>query len=121
LPEYRNGGKFSRMEQRSLRKFTLLVLLNLACLAYLGLVTILHVTTGSARLDGSIGVFFGLFVCSRPAANFLDMLLFWRSARPPGWTWQTLALWLALNLATLLLGWAVIVAGATHFTMPVRG
>jgi hypothetical protein len=108
------------MEQRSLRKFILLAFLCLACLGYLGLAASVHVTTGSLQLDGSIGVLLGLFVCSRPAANFLDMLIFWRSARPPGWTWQTLALWLGLNLATLLLGWAVIVAGATRFTAPVH-
>ena len=106
------------MEQRRARNFTLLVVLIFLAGAYTLAIVILHLQTGNTRLDGAIGVVFGLYVCSRPAANFLDMLLFWRSSRPPGWSRRALLLWLALNLLALLAGWIVIVIGATRFTAP---
>jgi len=118
LPETLKRGKVSRMEERWARKFTLLIVLILLAGAYSLAVIVLHLQTGNPQLDGAIGVVFGLFVCSRPAANFLDMLLFWRSSRPPGWSRRTLLLWLALNLLALLAGWIVIVTGTTRFAAP---
>jgi hypothetical protein len=106
------------MQERWARKFTLLVVLILLAAAYSLAMVLLHLRIGDPRLDGAIGVVFGLYICSRPAANFLDMLLFWRSSRPPGWSRRTLILWLALNLLTLLAGWIVIVTGTTRFTTP---
>jgi hypothetical protein len=74
--------------------------------------------TGTALLDGSIGIVLGLYICSHPAANAVDMLFFersapWRRSTP----WSNLG-WLALNLLTLLAGWVVIVIGAARFASP---
>jgi len=67
--------------------------------------------TAPPRLDGSIGVILGLYTCSRPAANALDMLFLERSAlRRVTSKWAELA-WLALNLLVMGLGCFVIVTG----------
>ncbi len=84
----------------------------LLALAYLGLLYLLHTLTGDNVLDGVIGVVLGLYTCSLPAANAVDLIFAERSTslavsslRAGGW-------WLALNLLTLLAGWIVIVVGA---------
>lgn len=66
-----------------------------------------------ALRDGAAGVLLGLYICSHPAVNALDLLLYrrhegWRrSLREAG------AFWLALNLLVLAAGWLVITVGAT--------
>lgn len=73
-----------------------------SCLSYL-----LPTLTGVRSLDGSIGVILGLYTCSRPAANAVDMLFFERRL-----TWNhSMLLWLALNLLVFGLGCLVIVSG----------
>jgi hypothetical protein len=67
--------------------------------------------TGSSTWDGTIGVVLGLFICSRPAANAVDVL-FERGGRrrsPNGWRAMG---WLMVNLAVMAVGWVVIVGGA---------
>jgi hypothetical protein len=71
--------------------------------------------TGSLVLDGSIGVVFGLFICSRGAANLLDVILFGRYQNQL-LSKQAQAWWLALNILILVVGWTVIVTGTTQFT-----
>ena len=67
-------------------------------------------------LDGTFSVLFGLYICSHPAANAVDLLFFERkSYRRIISNWST-AQWLALNILTLLMGWIVIVIGTTHLT-----
>ncbi len=66
--------------------------------------------TGIHELDGLIGVWLGLFICSHPAANFLDILLF----RGDG-GWHSPLSWLTLNGFTMLVGFLLIVAGTTRF------
>jgi len=74
--------------------------------------------SGNRLLDGSIGILLGLYICSKPAGNAVDMLFFERGAlRQISTDWAGLR-WLALNLLVLLLGWAVIFVGATRFTSP---
>jgi hypothetical protein len=118
LPEPRKRCKVHFVEEQWARKFSLLVILILLAAAYSLAVVALHLRTGNSRLDGAIGVVLGLYICSRPAANFVDMLLFWRSSRPPGWSRRTLLSWLVLNLLALAAGYIVIVVGATRFTAP---
>jgi hypothetical protein len=84
----------------------------LLALVYLSLLYFLHTLTGDNVLDGIIGVVLGLYICSLPAANAVDMLFAERGAfrqLSPHWTGGR---WLALNLLTLLVGWIVIVIGA---------
>jgi hypothetical protein len=71
-----------------------------------------HSLTGSYRLDGVIGVLLGLFICSRPAANLLD-LLFTRRHYTASAEWSAMG-WLVLNVLVMIVGWIVITVGATH-------
>jgi hypothetical protein len=57
----------------------------------------------------------GLFICSRPAGNAVDMLFYERGAfRRLTSAWAGIG-WLALNLLVLFVGWLVIVSGAMRF------
>jgi len=89
--------------------------LILLALLYLGLVVFMPTLTGVSLLDGSIGVVLGLFICSRPAGNAVDMLFYERGAfRRLTSGWAGIG-WLALNLFVLFVGWLVIVSGAIRF------
>jgi hypothetical protein len=68
--------------------------------------------TGTPLLDGIIGVLLGLFICSRPAANMLD-LLFTRRGQSAA-SERSLMGWLILNGVVLFIGWFVITIGATR-------
>jgi hypothetical protein len=84
-------------------------------LLYLGVVFFVPTLTGVSLLDGSIGVVLGLFICSRPAGNAVDMLFYERGAlRRLTSGWAGIG-WLALNLLVLFVGWLVIVSGAMRF------
>jgi len=72
--------------------------------------------TGVSRLDGSLGMFLGLYICSHPAANMLDVLLFMTAdVRERILTNRSGQLWLGLNAVTMLAGWVVIFSGALRF------
>jgi len=75
--------------------------------------------TGSNKLDGSIGVLLGLFICAFPAANLLDVLLFAGSAGRGSSSWRSTLGWLGLNLLVLFCGWNVIFIGTTRFVSPM--
>jgi hypothetical protein len=70
---------------------------------------------GDARLlDGTIGVLLGLYICSHPAANGIDLIFLERGAfRRVTSRWSGVS-WLALNGLVMFVGWLVIVAGATQ-------
>ena len=74
-------------------------------------------TIGSVNLtDGSIGVLLGLYICSHPAANGIELLFLERGGlRRVSAQWNGIG-WLALNMAVMVVGWLVIVVGATQFT-----
>jgi hypothetical protein len=84
----------------------------LLALVYLGLLYYLHTLTGDNVLDGIAGVVLGLYICSLPAANAVDMIFAERSASFALSSLRAGGRWLALNLLTLLAGWIVIVVGA---------
>ena len=86
--------------------------------AYSGFLYYLHSLTGTYTLDGAIGVALGLYICSRPAANAIDVLFFERDAlRQISSDWSEVG-WLALNVVVLVIGWLVIVIGATRLVGP---
>ena len=74
---------------------------------YSAVLRFLQTLTGVPLLDGSIGLALGLYICSRPAANAINMLFFERDALRRISEWSVLR-WLALNLLTLLAGWMVV-------------
>jgi hypothetical protein len=85
---------------------------------YIGWFSARQTLTGIPRLDGSIGILLGLYICSHPAANGLDLLLFMRpEAREAITATWAGRLWLGLNALALLAGWAVIFAGTLRFVV----
>ena len=73
-----------------------------------------HTLTGNPTVDGSFSVLLGLYICSRPAGNAIDLIFFERSPFHRMITeWSSIG-WLALNILTLLMGWIVIHLGTIH-------
>ena len=87
----------------------------IACL-FVGWLATFGEFTRNARFDGSLGMFLGLYICSHPAANMLDMLLFMTAdTRERITATHSGQFWLVLNALTMLAGWVVIFIGALHF------
>ena len=93
------------------RTLWVLVLLGMA---YSGFIYYQGTLTGANNVDGFIGVVFGIYICSHPAARLVDMLFIGRGARRRFPSRRSAALWLALNLLVLLIGWIVIFVGTTR-------
>jgi hypothetical protein len=75
-----------------------------------------QVLTGNPTVDGTFSVLLGLYICSRPAANAIDLFFFERSPfHRVIKEWSSIR-WLALNILTLLMGWMVIYLGTAHLT-----
>jgi hypothetical protein len=68
------------------------------------------------KVDGLVAVVFGLYICSHPAANFLDMLLYRRSSLYQPGTPRAELIWLGFNLLVIFIGWLVIFMGTTRLT-----
>ena len=79
-------------------------------MAYSSLLRFLRTLTGSAMLDGSIGLALGLYICAHPAANAVNMLFFERDTLRQVSEWSIFR-WLALNLLVMLAGWTAIFMG----------
>jgi hypothetical protein len=72
---------------------------------------------GGNRLDGALGVLLGLYICSHPAGNFLDLLLFKRNLWVQDLTSRRLSWWVGFNLVVIFIGWLVIYTGLLHFPL----
>jgi hypothetical protein len=98
------------------RKVKTLWVLVLLGIAYSSFLWFQLTPIGTGQVGGIIAVLLGLYICSHPAANLVDMLFFSKapdigshlSSR------QSRVLWLALNMLVLLVGWIVIFAGTTR-------
>lgn len=101
-------------QQRNRHIITLSILAVLG-IAYSGLFYSERGLTGMNHLDGIIGVVFGLYICSHPAANLVDMLFYKRTIRHPFSSKRSIVLWLLLNMLVLLVGGVVIFIGTTRF------
>ncbi len=88
--------------------------LLLLALAYIAAINFLGTITQNASADGIIGVVFGLYICSHPAANLLDYLFYHRRIRPSG------SIGLVLNSMMMFLGWVVIFVGTMRFVSHLR-
>ncbi|HEX2184258.1 MAG TPA: hypothetical protein VHN78_01975, partial [Chloroflexota bacterium] len=84
------------------RNTALLGAMVLLAFAYGGLLTYRHTLTGTSTPDGILGVVIGLYICSHPAANAIDLLYLGRaSLRQVSTGWSGMA-WLGLNLLVML-------------------
>jgi hypothetical protein len=101
--------------KRSRNDRTLWALIG-AALVFGALFAVRHPLIISNKVDGLVAVVFGLYICSHPAANFLDMLLYRRSSLYQPGTPRSEIIWLALNLFVLLVGWVIIFMGTTRLT-----
>jgi hypothetical protein len=102
-----------RKEKQRVRNVGLLVVLGAFAVGYGVVLGLRHRVIGGATVDGGIGVLLGLFICSRPVANLLDMLLFetrWRVS-----TRRADLAWVMLNLLVLAFGCIMVMLGATLF------
>lgn len=96
------------------RKTRVLWGLILLAVAYGGVLRVLPALTGIATVDGIVGVILGLYICSHPAANAVDLMFYARGAlRQVASGWSGVG-WLALNALVVFIGWLVIVSGATR-------
>ena len=100
------------MQYQYERNTKLLWGLVVLALGYSYLLTFLPTLAGINLLDGSIGVILGLYICSRPAANAVDMIFFERGTLRRITSKGSGLVWLALNLLALGLGCFVIIIGA---------
>jgi hypothetical protein len=89
-------------------------LLILIGIAYSSLLRYEYTLTGTDKLDSIIGVVLGLYICSHPAANLVNMIFFWQSGRQLLSSRRSAIFWLALNMLILLVGWVVIFLGTTR-------
>jgi hypothetical protein len=88
--------------------------LLVAAAAYLVWASYFRPLEQSGLIDGTIGVLLGLYICSHPAANGIDLIFLERGAlRRVASRWNGVS-WLALNGLVMFVGWLVIVAGATQ-------
>jgi hypothetical protein len=86
-----------------------------AC-AYLAWMVYWPMLTGMTLVDGSVGVILGLYICSHPAANGIDLFFLQRGAfRRMSSGWAGLR-WILLNALIMFVGWLVIVFGVARFT-----
>jgi amino acid permease len=98
--------------RHNLRTLWILILL---AITLGGLYYSLPTLTGVSEIDGLLGVCLGLYTCSHPAANFLDILLFRGHTSPWDAIRGSAASWLALNLFVMLVGFLLIVAGTLRY------
>jgi hypothetical protein len=105
------------MERRKGRlNFGMLGIMALLALAYAVTIYVWRPLSTAHKVEGSIGILLGLFICSKPAANLLDLLFDLLQNRFQRVRGLRLILWLVLNMIILLVGWFVITLGATRFT-----
>ena len=104
-----------QQQPRSLTRLWLVALLGLVYTAILFLRPLL---LGRPLLAGSIGVLLGLYICSHPAANGIDMLFLGRRGHYVERSPQAEAIWLLVNFLVLLVGLVVTIIGATRFSLP---
>lgn len=102
------------------RQYRLGVLSLLLALAAIYTVWVLWrgTITGRHSWDGVLGVLLGLYICSRPVGNALDILFSQDSGR-----WRDLfkragITWLVFNLLVLIAGWFIVALGATRLPQP---
>ena len=101
--------------KRSRNYRTLFVMIGIA-LVFGVLFALRQPLTLNNKMDGLLAVVFGLYICSHPAANYLDMLLYRRSSLYQPGSLRSEILWLVFNLLVLFIGWLVIFMGTTRLT-----
>jgi hypothetical protein len=93
-----------------------LAVLLVPAAGYLAWQYYLPFATGEYRVDGVVGVLTGLYICSYPAANGIDMIFADRGNIRRIFSRKSGFIWLTLNALVMMVGWFIIVIGASRFT-----
>jgi hypothetical protein len=107
-------------EYQHSRSLTRLWVAGLLGIGYSAVFALRPALLGQPVLAGSVGVLLGLYICSQPAANGIDMLFYGRVGGHVERSRQAETVWLMANIAVLLVGLVVIIIGATRFSLPGR-
>ena len=91
----------------------LLLLMGVAG-AYGGWEYLLPPRTAVSTPDAVVGVLLGLYICSHPAANGIDLIFAERGAMQRMTSEWSGVRWLALNFLVMLVGWMVLVVGVSR-------
>jgi hypothetical protein len=83
--------------------------------AYLAWILFFPEFTVGLLFDGSVGVLLGLYICSLPAANGIDLMFMERGAFRRAVKQASGVEWLMLNALVMIVGWFVMVLGAARF------
>ena len=78
--------------------------------AYVAVVDARRSLTGHHLVDGLIGMALGLYICTYPAANMIDLIFGGVGGRRRAAGWPRVG-WVLLNLGTLGVAWLMITAG----------
>ncbi len=103
-------------QRRHRRNTTLLVILVIIAAIYCLLLYFNMPLTMNLKVDGIVGVLYGLYAASHPAANVLDLLFYARDEMRQGLSKKAYALWWGLNGLVLVAGWFTIVFALIRFT-----
>ena len=95
---------------------TLLFVLIIFAVVYCSLLHFKVPLTHNPKIDGILGVLYGLYTASVPAANALDLLFFARSELRGKLSKRAYAMWWGLNGLVLVAGWFAIAFGLIRFT-----
>ena len=101
-------------QQRGGQRVMILLVLAVLGIAYGSLLYSRSTLTGTNNLDGIIGVVLGLYICSHPAANLIDMLFYRRDIWYQFSSRRSAFWWLTLNVLVLLVSGVVIFVGTTR-------
>ena len=105
-------------QHRGGRNTVILSIMLVVGIIYLVLLNYQHPLTHSFKVDGILSVLLGLYICSHPVANILDLILYrrfiHRKNSHPSSEW----LWWLLNAVVLFTGWWVIFVGMLRFSAP---
>jgi hypothetical protein len=101
-------------QQRRGQKVMILLVLVVLGIVYGILLYSRSTLTGMNNLDGIIGVVLGLYICSHPAANLIDMLFYRRGICYQFSSRRSAFWWLTLNVLVLLVSGIVIFVGTTQ-------
>jgi D-alanyl-lipoteichoic acid acyltransferase DltB (MBOAT superfamily) len=82
--------------------------------AYGGWEYLLPPRTAGSTVDAVVGVLLGLYICSHPAANGIDLIFAQRGAIQRMTSEWSGMRWLALNFLVMLIGWMVLVVGVSR-------
>ncbi len=105
------------MKQRKHRRNTRLLIFFVTIAAIYCLLLYFNMPlTMNIKVDGIIGVLYGLFIASHPAANVLDLLFYARDELRQGLSNRAYTLWWGLNGLVLVAGWFTIVFALMRFT-----